>query len=85
MYYVYLLESVKDKGWYIGYTNNLKIRFEQHSNAKVTSTKNRLPIKLIYYECYLDRIDAKKREQFLKSGSGRKFIKKQLNHYLINH
>jgi putative endonuclease len=79
-----LLESTKDRGWYIGYTGNLKTRFEQHNNAKVTSTKNRLPIKLIYYESYIDRIDAKKRERFLKSGSGRRFLKKQLNHYLIN-
>ena len=84
MYYTYLLESQKDLGGYIGYTNDLKKRFLEHSHGKVASTKNRLPIKLIYYEAYLHRLDAKKREQFLKSGSGRKFIKKQLTNY-FNH
>lgn len=84
MYYTYLLESQKDSGWYIGYTNNLKDRFLEHSQGRVISTKNRLPIKLIYYEAYLNRLDAKKRERFLKSGSGRKFLKKQLTNYLIN-
>ncbi|MBU2037416.1 GIY-YIG nuclease family protein [Patescibacteria group bacterium] len=84
MYYTYLLESQKDSGWYLGYTNDLKNRFLEHSKGKVTSTKNRLPVKLIYYEAYINRIDAKKRECFLKSGSGRKFLKKQLANYLIN-
>ncbi len=82
MYYTYLLESLKDSGWYIGYTNDLKKRFLEHSKGRVTSTKNRLPIKLIYYEAYLNRLDAKKREVFLKSGLGRKFLKKQLANYL---
>jgi len=84
MYYTYLLESQKDSGWYIGYTNDLKNRFLEHSKGKVISTKNRLPIELIYYEAYINRIDAKKRERFLKSGSGRKFLKKQLANYLTN-
>jgi len=50
MYYVYILLSKKDKNRYVGYTNNLKLRFEQHQKGKVESTKNRCPFTLIYYE-----------------------------------
>jgi len=49
MYYVYVLLSEKDKKQYVGYTKNLKLRFEQHVNGLVKSTKNRRPLKLIYY------------------------------------
>lgn len=83
MYYTYLLEDQKDKSWYIGYTSDLKRRFSEHLNKKggqTTSKKNDL--KLVYYEAYLNMQDAKGRERFLKSGAGRKYIKKQLANYL---
>jgi putative endonuclease len=76
MFYVYLLKSETDKSWYIGYSSNLKERFKSHNKGENKATKNKLPWTLIYYEAYLNRIDAKKRELFLKSGSGRKFLKK---------
>lgn len=82
MYYVYILKSDKDKGLYIGYTTDLKSRLNLHKTGKVISTKNRRPVKLIYYESYINMTDAKKREVFLKSGSGHRFIKKQLANYL---
>lgn len=85
MFYTYLLESLNDKSWYIGYTSDLKKRFISHNKGLNRSTKNNRPWKLIYYEAYTERIDAKKRELFLKSGSGRKFLKKQLKYYLNNH
>ncbi len=81
MYYVYILQSKKDNKLYIGYSENLKKRFEVHQKGKVKSTKNRLPLVLIYYEAYITKLDAKKREVFLKSGSGHRFIKKQLDNY----
>lgn len=82
MYYVYILQSQKDKGFYIGYTYNLKKRFQEHNSGKSKSTKPRIPFILIYYEAYLDRRDAMGREEFLKSGLGRRYIKKQLKHFL---
>lgn len=82
MYYVYLLESKIDKSWYIGYSFDLRKRFASHNAGSNKSTKGKRPWKLIYYEAYLDRHDAKGRERFLKSGSGRRFIKKQLSNYL---
>lgn len=83
MYYVYLLENQNDKSFYIGYTSNLKRRIFEHQGGKGgRTTKLKKNWKLIYFEGYLDKQDAMGREKFLKSGSGRKFLKKQLFHYL---
>ena len=84
MYYVYLLESEKDKSWYIGYSTDLRKRFRRHNSGGSLATKNKKPWRLIYYEAYINKTDAFKREKFLKSGSGRKFIKKQLKNYFEN-
>ncbi len=84
MYYVYLLESKIDKSWYIGYSKNLKERLASHNRGDNKATKNKRPWKIIYYEAYTNRVDAKGREKFLKSGSGRRFIKNQLKNYLAN-
>ena len=84
MYYVYLLECTADKSRYIGYSADLKKRIERHNKgdgARTTSRKK--DWKLIYYEAYLDKRDAKGRERFLKSGSGRHLLKKQLANYLV--
>ena len=81
MYFVYILYSHKDNKLYIGYTEDLENRFSLHTNGIITSTKNRRPLELIYYEAYRNQLDAKKREIFLKSGSGHRFIKKQMINY----
>jgi putative endonuclease len=52
MYYTYVLQSESDGQFYTGFTKNLKLRFDQHKKGQVESTKERLPIKLIYYEDY---------------------------------
>jgi putative endonuclease len=82
MYYVYILQSVKDGKFYIGCTNNLKTRFNLHNQGKIESTKNRTPFKLIHYEGFLDKHDAFAREQWLKTGWGRKQIQGMLKNYL---
>lgn len=81
-YYVYILFSLKDKGLYIGFTNDLKVRLKQHANGKVDATKNRTPLKLIHYEYFINEKDAKAREKFLKSGYGRKQFKEILKNTL---
>ena len=78
MYSVYVLLSKKDNNFYIGFTNNLKTRLENHQKGKVNSTMSRRPLKLIYYEACLHRFDALKREKYLKSGPGRKYLKNRL-------
>ena len=52
MYYTYVLQSAKDDGFYIGFTKDLKLRFDQHAQGVVNSTKSRRPLQLIYYEVY---------------------------------
>ncbi len=82
MYYTYVLQSTKDNNFYVGFTRDLKLRFEQHSRGLVEATKNRRPIKLIYYEACLNQDDAVKREKYLKTYHGRFFLKKRLKSYL---
>lgn len=81
MFYTYVLISQKDNKLYIGYTKNLKLRFEQHSSGLVKSTKHRRPLGLIYYESCLLENDAKKREKHFKTHYGRMFLKRRLKSY----
>ena len=84
MYYVYILFSTKDRKLYTGYTTNLKKRILRHRYGEVKSTKDRRPLKLIYYEAYLVEKDAKGREKYLKGGNGRAGLKIQLKESLLN-
>ena len=78
MFYTYVLKSLKDNRFYTGYTNNLKERYNLHTLGKVASTKHRGELKLIYFECCLNEIDAIRREKYLKSGLGKRFLKSRL-------
>ena len=82
MYYTYVLRSEKDNKFYVGFTKNLKLKFEKHSKGQVESTRNRRPLNLIYYEACLSQNDATKREKYLKSYHGRMFLKSRLKSYL---
>ena len=82
MYYVYVLQSELDSNFYVGYTRDLKLRFEQHQKGVVESTEHRRPLKLIYYEACLSQEDATKREKYLKKYHGRMFLKNRLKSYL---
>ena len=81
VHYVYILRSLKDRNLYTGYTTDLRQRLADHAAGKAPATRDRRPLQLIYYEAYLLPKDAKAREVFLKSGSGKRYIRKQLNHY----
>lgn len=84
MFTVYVIENQSDKSWYIGQTDNLKRRLAQHNSGNGgRTTKIKIGSwKLMYAEAYCDKRDAIGREKFLKGGSGRKYLKKQLAHYL---
>ena len=73
-WYTYVLESIKDGDYYIGYTNNLKRRLAEHNKGLNFSTKFRKPFKLIYFEACLNMKDAKRREHYLKTTQGRRFL-----------
>lgn len=80
-FYVYVLESLKDKKRYIGYTNNIKKRLEEHKRGLSKSTKTRLPMKLIYFEGCTNQKDAQRRENYLKTTGGNRFLAKRLVEY----
>lgn len=79
MYYVYVLQSLKDRKLYVGQTNNLKRRFAEHNEGKVDATKNRIPFRLVYYEACNISDDAIAREKDLKTGFGRAYLKRRLS------
>ena len=84
MYYVYVLRSKKDMKLYTGFTNDLKKRFNEHNKGKVTSTRHRTPLSIIYYEVCGNMYDAQAREKYLKTGMGKRYIRNRLKHFFIS-
>ena len=82
MFYTYVLQSQGDEWFYVGFTKDLKLRFEEHCKGRVESTRERRPLKLIYYEACLRQDDATKREKYLKTYHGKMFIRNRLKSYL---
>ena len=82
-YYIYILKSEKDGMFYTGYTKDLRNRLNQHNNGEVNSTKNRRPLKLVYFEGCLNQQDATKREKYLKTSWGKRYIKNRMSNYLM--
>jgi putative endonuclease len=82
MYFTYVLRSKKDSQLYTGSTNDLKRRLSEHNSAKVSSTKNRYPFELIYYEACMNDQDARAREKYLKTGMGKRYLKNRLKRFL---
>ena len=81
-FYTHVLQSDKDAKFYTGFTQDLKLRFDQNRKGLVESTKARRPLKLVYYEACFDRIDAIRREKHLKTHHGRMCLAKRLKSYL---
>ena len=84
MFYVYILESLKNRELYVGYTDDLKKRLEKHNQGLSPYTKKYLPWEIIYYEACLSKKNAIRREGYLKTSQGRKMIKMRLREYLYN-
>ena len=80
-YYVYVLESLKDKKRYTGLTTNFRKRLEAHNRGLSFATASRKPFKVIYIEGCLNYNDAKRREHYLKTTGGRRFLAKRLIEY----
>lgn len=75
MFYVYILLSEKDKRTYVGYTKDLMSRLQLHNQGRVKATKHRRPLRIFLSEEFETEQDAKKRELWWKSGSGRNKLK----------
>lgn len=83
MYYVYVLLSLKDRKFYIGYSADLKRRLNEHKTGGSVSTKKRVPFKLLYYEAHTNEEDAKRREHYFKTDKGKSSLKQMLRNALI--
>jgi len=81
-YYVYVVQSQKDKRFYVGFTKDIRQRLAAHNQGKVPSTQNRIPLKLVYWEGCLRQDDATKREKYLKTAWGKRYIKNRIKFYL---
>ena len=80
--YVYVLRSLRDQQFYVGFTTDLRARVKSHNGGAVPSTCERTPLALVYWEGCLDQADATAREKYLKSAWGKRYIKNRLRHYL---
>lgn len=78
MHYVYVLKSKKDGDWYVGKTQDLKSRFSKHNKGQVPSTKDRRPLKFMYCEASNNIKDATRREKYLKTAWGKRYLKYRL-------
>lgn len=81
-YYLYVLQSLKDKKFYTGITHDLRKRIKEHNSGKNISTSYRRPLRLIYYESYLLKEDVEAREKYLKTSMGKRVLKKQLKSFI---
>jgi len=77
MPFVYILKSPKFHKFYVGSTDNLERRLSEHNSGLSFYTKRFMPWHVIYKEEFVNLSDARKREKYLKSAAGRRFIKKQ--------
>jgi putative endonuclease len=75
MFYTYILLSLKDGSHYIGQTYDLSRRLTEHNSGLSGYTKLHLPYKLLYYEEFLTRGEAMRREKFFKSFPGYCWLK----------
>jgi len=84
MVYTYVLYSHKDGRWYTGVTKDLRARMREQRAGSVPSTKSRRPLTLVYYEASLDEDDAWRRERYLKTGRGKRYLRQRLRVAMSN-
>ena len=82
MYYVYALRSLKDREFYVGFTKDINKRLAAHNNRQVQTTRNRIPFEIVYYEASRNINDAIKREKYLKTTYGKRYLVNRLRNDL---
>ncbi len=82
MFFVYVLQSLKDGKLYIGFTADIENRIKEHSSGKNASTESRSPFKLAYYEAHNSKKDALRRESYFKTSKGKATLRQMIRNYL---
>ncbi len=82
-HYVYVLRSRVDGFFYTGYSSDLKRRIQEHNAGQVPATAQRRPLDLVYYEACRCQADATRRENYLKTAWGKRFLRGRLRNYLM--
>ncbi|MCU0667206.1 MAG: GIY-YIG nuclease family protein [Patescibacteria group bacterium] len=85
MFYVYILQSTLSQRLYVGKTTNLKVRITEHNAGQNASTKPYRPWEIIFYEAYVKKSDADRREKYLKTTQGHQAIHRMLRDYLSDY
>ena len=80
-FYVYVLQSLHHDLIYVGCSENLKRRLQEHNSGRNISTKPYAPYRLIFYEAYLNGKDAKRREEYFKTTKGKVTLKQMLKEF----
>ena len=81
-FYTYVLRSKHDQQFYVGFTTDLLSRVTAHNAGQVPSTKKRRPLELVYWEGCLSQADPTRREKYLKTAWGKRYIKSRLRRYI---
>lgn len=84
-YYVYVIRSINKNFVYTGITKDLRKRLQEHNSGKEKSTKYFIPFSLIFYEAYLNKNDAYRREKYLKTTKGKTTLRAMLKEFFHNH
>ena len=74
MFFVYILQSLKDLSFYIGQCDDLDFRMSKHSEGMSKYTASKRPLRLIYFEVYPTRTEALKRERAIKKMKSKIYI-----------
>lgn len=83
-YYVYILLSQKDDQFYIGFSTDVYNRANEHNSGKNISTAKRAPLDLVYFEAFLLKTDALRREKYFKTTKGKVTLRQMLREFFKN-
>jgi putative endonuclease len=78
MWYVYILRSKADGKYYVGSTDDLRRRLQEHESGQSQSTKSRRPLELEAYIAVREGSTARALEKYLKTGSGIATLRKRI-------
>jgi len=78
MWYVYIIRSLKEQFLYVGSTNNLERRLDEHNTGMSKSTAPFQPFELLSFIATKTEHQARTLEQYFKTGSGKSILKKRI-------